>query len=170
MSESFAEWEGAMATNASAWAKGIVRSGQESAEREKGYDNLGLTSTFLSYSSIGSNSTVFAGGSYLVRNATISGSTLSLTGDLKRRRRKFMDSESLPEITSTFDESSWALANHTTNIPLKRTMAMKRSCTAAITDCAFCENIVLWRGHFTNTGQTSVNLSMNGGQGVLILN
>ncbi len=30
-----------------------------------------------------------------------------------------------------------------------------------------CENIVLWRGHFTATGvQKSVNLSINGGEGV----
>jgi hypothetical protein len=29
-----------------------------------------------------------------------------------------------------------------------------------------CENIVLWRGHFNATGQeTSVNLSINGGEG-----
>jgi hypothetical protein len=30
-----------------------------------------------------------------------------------------------------------------------------------------CENIVLWRGHFNGTGQQSVNLSINGGEGVL---
>jgi hypothetical protein len=29
-----------------------------------------------------------------------------------------------------------------------------------------CENIVLWRGHFTSTGnEKSVNLSINGGEG-----
>ena len=29
-----------------------------------------------------------------------------------------------------------------------------------------CENIVLWRGHFNATGrETSVNLSINGGEG-----
>ena len=34
--------------------------------------------------------------------------------------------------------------------------------------CGFCscENIVLWRGHFIGTGsETSVNLSINGGEG-----
>ena len=29
-----------------------------------------------------------------------------------------------------------------------------------------CENVVLWRGHFNATGlETSVNLSINGGEG-----
>jgi hypothetical protein len=33
-------------------------------------------------------------------------------------------------------------------------------------DSLSCENIVLWRGHFNSTGQeTSVNLSINGGEG-----
>ena len=32
--------------------------------------------------------------------------------------------------------------------------------------CLSCENVVLWRGHFNATGQeTSVNLSINGGEG-----
>ncbi len=31
-----------------------------------------------------------------------------------------------------------------------------------------CENIVLWRGHFTATGaEKSVNISVNGGEGSL---
>ncbi|KAJ7058089.1 glycoside hydrolase family 35 protein [Mycena amicta] len=172
------------------------------------------TSTFPNYWSIGSNSTLLVGGPYLVRNATISGSTLALTGDLnvtvpltiiapptvrsvtwngasvrvtagvtstaggftgtltpraavssvtvpKLTGWKFMDS--LPEITSTFDDSSWALANHTTtNIPLKPYYGDGRILYGC--DYGFCENIVLWRGHFTNTGQTSVNLSVNGGE------
>ena len=34
--------------------------------------------------------------------------------------------------------------------------------------CLSCENVVLWRGHFNATGQeTSVNLSINGGEGRL---
>jgi len=33
-------------------------------------------------------------------------------------------------------------------------------------DALSCENIVLWRGHFNATGlETSVNLSINGGEG-----
>ena len=33
-----------------------------------------------------------------------------------------------------------------------------------------CENIVLWRGHFNATGdEKSVNLSINGGEGKLLL-
>ncbi|KAJ7058088.1 glycoside hydrolase family 35 protein [Mycena amicta] len=172
------------------------------------------TSTFPNYWSIGSNLTVLVGGPYLVRNATISGSTLALTGDLNLTVPltiiappkvayvtwngasvdvtagvtslaggftgtltprdalssvtvptltgwKFMDS--LPEITSTFDDSSWAPANHTTtNTPFKPYYGDGRILYGC--DYGFCENIVLWRGHFTNAGQTSVNLSINGGQ------
>lgn len=40
------------------------------------------TSTFANYWAIGSNTTVLVGGPYLVRTATISGSTLALVGDL----------------------------------------------------------------------------------------
>ena len=64
-------------------------------------------------------------------------------------------------------------------------MAMEESSMDAIMDCAIifnssriidpdklssfsCENVVLWRGHFNATGtEKSVNLSINGGQGVL---
>lgn len=42
----------------------------------------GDASTFKNFWSIGSNSSVLVGGPYLVRNATISGSTLALRGDL----------------------------------------------------------------------------------------
>jgi hypothetical protein len=36
-----------------------------------------------------------------------------------------------------------------------------------LTCCCSCENMVLWRGHFDGTGrETSVNLSINGGEGV----
>ncbi|KAJ7648397.1 glycoside hydrolase family 35 protein [Mycena polygramma] len=75
---------------------------------------------------------------------------------------KFMDS--LPEIGPTFDDSTWTLANHTTtNIPLKPYYGDGRILYGC--DYGFCENIVLWRGHFNSTGaQTSVNLSINGGE------
>ena len=64
-------------------------------------------------------------------------------------------------------------------------MAMEESSMDAIMDCAIifnssriidpdklssfsCENVVLWRGYFNATGtEMSVNLSINGGQGVL---
>lgn len=134
----------------------------------------GDEATFKNYWQIGSNSTVLVGGPYLVRNATISGSTLALTGDLNitsgtlltviappqvrsvswngrsislnsragssvttigglvgtatpsvssssvkvpaLTNWKFADS--LPEIQSSFSDSSWTIANHTTtNIP-----------------------------------------------------
>ncbi|KAJ7483608.1 glycoside hydrolase family 35 protein [Mycena latifolia] len=169
---------------------------------------------FGSYWAIGSNASVLVGGPYLVRNASISGSTLALVGDLnttapltviapptvksvtwngasvrvaagvtatgglvgtltprsavrtvtvpKLTGWKFKDS--LPEIGSTFDDSTWTVANHTTtNIPFKPYYGDGRILYGC--DYGFCENIVLWRGHFNSTGaQTSVNLSINGGE------
>ncbi|KAK7031967.1 glycoside hydrolase family 35 protein [Favolaschia claudopus] len=75
---------------------------------------------------------------------------------------KFMDS--LPEIQSNFDDSSWTVANHTsTNSPFKPYYGDGRVLYGC--DYEFCENIVLWRGHFNSTGaQTSANLSINGGE------
>ncbi|KAJ8507040.1 hypothetical protein ONZ45_g10555 [Pleurotus djamor] len=75
---------------------------------------------------------------------------------------KFADS--LPEITSGFSDASWALANHTTtNIPLKPFYGDGRILYGC--DYGFCENVVLWRGHFKGTGnEKSVNLSINGGE------
>ncbi|KAJ7885789.1 glycoside hydrolase family 35 protein [Mycena olivaceomarginata] len=75
---------------------------------------------------------------------------------------KFQDS--LPEIRPDFDDSDWTVANHTTtNIPLKPHYGDGRILYGC--DYGFCENVVLWRGHFESTGaQTSVNLSINGGE------
>ncbi|KAI0263999.1 glycoside hydrolase family 35 protein [Gloeopeniophorella convolvens] len=75
---------------------------------------------------------------------------------------KFQDS--LPEVQSGFDDSSWVVANHTTtNIPFKPFYGDGRILYGC--DYGFCENIVLWRGHFTATGQEiSANLSINGGE------
>ncbi|KDR82517.1 hypothetical protein GALMADRAFT_237854 [Galerina marginata CBS 339.88] len=75
---------------------------------------------------------------------------------------KFKDS--LPEIQKNFNDKSWAIANHTTtNIPLKPYYGDGRILYGC--DYGFCENAVLWRGHFTPTGaEKSVNLSINGGE------
>ncbi|KAK1217819.1 hypothetical protein PQX77_019527 [Marasmius sp. AFHP31] len=75
---------------------------------------------------------------------------------------KFRDS--LPEVESGFDDSSWAVADHTTtNIPRKPFYGDGRVLYGC--DYGFCENIVLWRGHFEGTGsEKSVNLSINGGE------
>ncbi|KAF8881918.1 glycoside hydrolase family 35 protein [Infundibulicybe gibba] len=75
---------------------------------------------------------------------------------------KFKDS--LPEVTSSFSDASWTVANHTTtNIPLKPYYGDGRILYGC--DYGFCENIVLWRGHFVATGhEKSVNLSINGGE------
>ncbi|KAI0930973.1 hypothetical protein AcV7_005008 [Taiwanofungus camphoratus] len=71
--------------------------------------------------------------------------------------------DSLPEVTSDFSDEQWIIANHTTtNItpgPLYGDGRVLFGC-----DYGFCENIVLWRGHFNATGsETSVNLTINGG-------
>ncbi|KAF9073660.1 glycoside hydrolase family 35 protein [Rhodocollybia butyracea] len=71
---------------------------------------------------------------------------------------------SLPEILSSFDDSTWTVANHTTtNIPFPMVYGDGRITYGC--DYGFCENIVLWRGHFEGTGvEKSVNLSINGGE------
>jgi len=167
---------------------------------------------------LGTNTSILVGGPYLVRGASISGTTLSLQGDLKTDVRltviaprnirsitwngqsvssdlsasssvtsiggfvaqlrssrnlggisvpklgdwKFRDS--LPEIGRSFDDSDWVVANKTsTNIPLKPYYGDGRVLYGC--DYGFCENVVLWRGHFTATGaEKSVNLSINGGE------
>ncbi|KAJ4481275.1 glycoside hydrolase family 35 protein, partial [Lentinula aciculospora] len=73
-------------------------------------------------------------------------------------------SDSLPEISRIFDDSSWVVANHTTtNIPFPMYYGDGRILYGC--DYGFCENIVLWRGHYNATGlEKSVNLSINGGE------
>ncbi|KAF8915220.1 beta-galactosidase, domain 2-domain-containing protein [Mucidula mucida] len=72
--------------------------------------------------------------------------------------------DSLPELLADYDDSAWRVANRTTtNIPQKPLYGDDRVLYGC--DYGFCENIVLWRGHFNSTGeQKSVNLSINGGQ------
>ncbi|KAI0033132.1 glycoside hydrolase family 35 protein [Vararia minispora EC-137] len=71
---------------------------------------------------------------------------------------------SLPEAAADFDDSNFTLADHTkTNIVPGPAFGDGRVLYGC--DYGFCENIVLWRGHFNATGgETSVNLSINGGQ------
>ncbi|KAJ3543307.1 hypothetical protein NM688_g5870 [Phlebia brevispora] len=73
---------------------------------------------------------------------------------------KFKDS--LPEVQPTFDDSIWTTADHTkTNLPapLFGDGRVLYGC-----DYGFCENTVLWRGHFRGSpSTTSVNLTINGG-------
>ncbi|KAK0504453.1 glycoside hydrolase family 35 protein [Armillaria luteobubalina] len=72
--------------------------------------------------------------------------------------------DSLPEIGRHFDDEAWVVADHTsTNIPLKPYYGDGRVLYGC--DYGFCENIVLWRGHFVASGsEKSVNLSINGGE------
>ncbi|GBE78934.1 Probable beta-galactosidase [Sparassis crispa] len=69
---------------------------------------------------------------------------------------------SLPEVLSNYSDAEWVVANHTTtNIP-----AMLYGDGRVLYGCdyGYCENAVLWRGHFEGTGsETSVNLTINGG-------
>ncbi|KAG6845067.1 hypothetical protein H0H87_001129 [Tephrocybe sp. NHM501043] len=76
---------------------------------------------------------------------------------------KFMDS--LPEAgEAPFDDSDWVVADkRSTNIPRKPYYGDGRILYGC--DYGFCENTVLWRGHFMATGnEKSVNLSINGGE------
>ncbi|KIJ64658.1 glycoside hydrolase family 35 protein [Hydnomerulius pinastri MD-312] len=173
---------------------------------------------FANYWQFGTNTSILVGGPYLVRNATISGSTLALRGDLNESVRLtviapetvkaitwngipipadataaatltpqggfsaqlspsssaagivpppltgWKYANSLPEIQSNFSDANWTLANHTTtNIPFKPYYGDGRVLYGC--DYEYCENIVLWRGHFNATEDTtSANLSINGGE------
>ncbi|PPQ64157.1 hypothetical protein CVT24_008792 [Panaeolus cyanescens] len=72
--------------------------------------------------------------------------------------------DSLPEVQGSFDDSSWTVADKTkTNIPFKPYYGDGRVLYGC--DYGFCENTVLWRGHFISNGnEKSVNLSINGGE------
>ncbi|KAJ6779264.1 glycoside hydrolase family 35 protein [Mycena vulgaris] len=72
--------------------------------------------------------------------------------------------DSLPEIGASFDDGAWAVAERReTNVPQKMWYGDGRVLYGC--DYGFCENVVLWRGHFNASGvEKSVNLSINGGQ------
>ncbi|EIN12800.1 glycoside hydrolase family 35 protein [Punctularia strigosozonata HHB-11173 SS5] len=71
---------------------------------------------------------------------------------------------SLPEIYRNFSDSRWTAANHTqTNNPWGPEYGDGTVLYGC--DYGFCENIVLWRGHFTADEARSLNLSINGGEG-----
>ncbi|KAL5524694.1 hypothetical protein ACEPAF_9839 [Sanghuangporus sanghuang] len=72
--------------------------------------------------------------------------------------------DSLPEIHGNFSDEDWIIANHTaTNIPFKPFYGDGRVLYGC--DYGFCENVVLWRGHFNASGEEkSVNLTINGGE------
>ncbi|TFK90360.1 glycoside hydrolase family 35 protein [Polyporus arcularius HHB13444] len=71
--------------------------------------------------------------------------------------------DSLPEVQAGFDDSKWIIANKTrTNIFQKPLFGDGRVLYGC--DYGFCENTVLWRGHFNGTGaESSVNLTIYGG-------
>ncbi|KAH7885531.1 glycoside hydrolase family 35 protein [Phlebopus sp. FC_14] len=173
---------------------------------------------FANYWQFGTNTSILVGGPYLVRNATISGSTLALRGDLNKGVRLILIApetvrmvtwngmpisadatsavmltpeggfsaqifpsisfagivapplknwkyaDSLPEIQANFSDADWTVANHTTtNIPFKPYYGDERVLYGC--DYEYCENVVLWRGHFNVTEDTkSANLSINGGE------
>ncbi|QRW00634.1 glycoside hydrolase family 35 protein [Ceratobasidium sp. AG-Ba] len=73
-------------------------------------------------------------------------------------------SDSLPEIATSYNDSAWVVANHTTtNSPYKPYYGDGRVLHGC--DYGYCEGSVFWRGHFNATGiEKSVNLSINGGE------
>ncbi|KAG9087630.1 hypothetical protein FS749_002792, partial [Ceratobasidium sp. UAMH 11750] len=73
-------------------------------------------------------------------------------------------SDSLPETATSYDDSAWVVANHTTtNSPYKPYYGDGRVLHGC--DYGFCEGPVFWRGQFNATGaEKSVNLSINGGE------
>ncbi|CCM02296.1 uncharacterized protein FIBRA_04385 [Fibroporia radiculosa] len=185
---------------------------------------------FANYWQFGTNTTALVGGPYLVRNASIEGSTLALRGDLNRSvtltvvapdevtsvswngatvntasltggvlvgylnmgtslssvnaptLTGWRYNNSLPEVLASFSDADWLIANHTTTnimpgmlygsgqvlfgVYICLDFEWGPFLTNSIQGCdyGYCENIVLWRGHFTGTGsETSVNLTINGG-------
>ncbi|KAG8737536.1 hypothetical protein FRC10_008085 [Ceratobasidium sp. 414] len=79
-------------------------------------------------------------------------------------RQVWMVCMHLPEIATSYDDSAWVVANHTTtNSPYKPYYGDGRVLHGC--DYGFCEGPVFWRGQFTATGtEKSVNLSINGGE------
>ncbi|PIL34810.1 hypothetical protein GSI_02597 [Ganoderma sinense ZZ0214-1] len=72
--------------------------------------------------------------------------------------------DSLPEVGRGYDDAGWVVADKTsTNIPTKPAFGDGRVLYGC--DYGFCENIVLWRGHFNATGaETAANLTIYGGE------
>ncbi|KAL4259131.1 glycosyl hydrolase 35 family protein [Pleurotus pulmonarius] len=98
------------------------------------------------------------------RGGFVSSLKATTTGIKIPKLENWKFSDSLPEIQTGFSDQKWAVANHTsTNIPFKPYYGDGRILYGC--DYGFCENIVLWRGHFNATGsEKSVNLSINGGE------
>ncbi|KAI1789921.1 glycoside hydrolase superfamily [Ganoderma leucocontextum] len=71
--------------------------------------------------------------------------------------------DSLPEVGADFDDADWVVADHTsTNITQGMLFGDGRVLYGC--DYGFCENNILWRGHFNASGsETAANLSINGG-------
>ncbi|KAJ4474972.1 glycoside hydrolase family 35 protein [Lentinula aciculospora] len=164
---------------------------------------------FGNYFSIGSNETVLVGGPYVVRNASIAGDTLSLTGDLngtttievispsavsrlswngadiqvhKTSRgtltatvivnqlnltlptlANWKVTGSLPEISPSFDDSNFTLADQTetnyTNLP-----PLAGSQVLYAQQYGFYGGNLIFRGRFNATGsETAVNLTVQYG-------
>ncbi|KAI0738818.1 glycoside hydrolase superfamily [Daedaleopsis nitida] len=77
--------------------------------------------------------------------------------------RRWRYADSLPEVGARFDDGGWVVADHTsTNITQGMLFGDGRVLYGC--DYGFCENNILWRGHFNATGaETAANLSINGG-------
>lgn len=170
---------------------------------------------FNHFAEIGSNSTLIIGGPSLVRTAALSGTALSLTGDVNRTTTlqiyggsnlfktvtwngapvsggldtvgawsavldgptsaaltfappqlsawKFKDS--LPEISTTYDDSRWVVANKTSTFLTMPAYPRDGPAMLGEQDYGFFTGNVLFRGHFSSFGnETGVFLGVNGGQ------
>ncbi|KAF9240278.1 glycoside hydrolase family 35 protein [Melanogaster broomeanus] len=119
---------------------------------------------FANYWQFGTNMSILVGGPYLgLFSAQISPSVLA-SGIVAPPLTGWKYADSLPEVQASFSDADWTIANHTTtNIPFKPHYGDGRVLYGC--DYEFCENTVLWRGHFNATEDTkSVNLSINGGE------
>lgn len=122
--------------------------------RSLSWNGQDISPDFLAASEISMRSGVFVAS--LERKSSFTALDIPELGGWKYK-------DSLPEVQPGYDDAAWTLANHTTtNIPYKPYYGDGRVLYGC--DYGFCENVVLWRGHFKATGaEKSVNLSINGG-------
>ncbi|KAI5825568.1 hypothetical protein K523DRAFT_419922 [Schizophyllum commune Tattone D] len=94
--------------------------------------------------------------------ATLSGPSLTpQIPDLTTLTWKHADS--LPEIQAAYDDSQWTAADHTETTSTFPQYYGGPWKLGVASDYGFHLGNILWRGHFDNSGQAAVNLSISGG-------
>jgi hypothetical protein len=97
-------------------------------------------------------------------SGTLSGPSSSATSYKPPVLSTWKYKDSLPEITSTFDDSRWTTANKTTSFLAFPKYPQSNPELLGEQDYGFQIGNVLFRGHFNATGnETAVELSVNGG-------